>query len=64
MSLCPKDFKPCYDDVCHGAGCIRIPGSPAMYELCSGCGNYVSDDDHDDCTCDYDDDGTWDGVED
>lgn len=56
MALCPKDWKPCCDDLCYGAGCLRT-GQP-MYERCSGCGNYVAIDwsDDDDCTCDYDDD--------
>lgn len=55
--LCPIDFKPCCDDLCHGGGCINDPGRSEMYEPCGGCGNYVSGSDKDDCTCepDYDD---------
>ena len=48
--LCPKDFKPCCDDLCYGGGCL-ITGE-AMYERCGGCGALVSDDDHENCTCD------------
>lgn len=54
--LCPKDMKPCCDDLCYGGACILT--GLAMYRRCFGCGALVSDDDHDSCTCepDYDDD--------
>jgi len=55
---CPKDLKPCIDDLCYGGGCIRMDGAP-MYSRCDGCGALISEDDHEDCTCDneyYDDD--------
>ena len=54
MGLCPKDFKPCCDDLCYGGGCIYT--GEALYERCLGCGNLVSDDDHEECTCEYEDD--------
>ena len=55
MALCPKDFKPCCDDVCYGAGCILMGGMP-MYQRCQGCGEYVAIDgsDNDDCVCEPD----------
>lgn len=35
--LCPKDMKPCIDDLCRGCGeCIRT--RTPMMELCPGCG--------------------------
>lgn len=57
MGLCPKDFKPCIDDVCYGAGCMRMGGYP-MYTQCNGCGQPVAMDGSDDdfCTCEPDDD--------
>lgn len=51
MSYCPKDFRPCIDDLCYGGGCIEMDGAP-MYNKCAGCGKFVSDDDHDNCICD------------
>jgi hypothetical protein len=33
MSICPKDFTPCCDDLCHGGGCLRMQGSP-MLQVC------------------------------
>jgi hypothetical protein len=52
--LCPKDFKPCIDDLCYGGGCLEMDGAP-MYSRCDGCGAPVSDEDMDLCTCDPDD---------
>lgn len=52
--ICPKDMKPCIDDLCYGGGCIAMDGA-AMYYRCN-CGQLVSDDDHFDCICEeYDD---------
>lgn len=51
---CPKDFKPCIDDLCRGGGCLEMGGAQ-MYEKCIGCGAFISDDDHDACTCEEDD---------
>ena len=51
--LCPKDFKPCCDDLCHGGGCLMMEGM-AMYHECEGCGALISDDDHDECSCEPD----------
>lgn len=59
--LCPKDLKPCIDDLCYGGGCIFT--GEAMYSLCSGCGNYSSDDDDMDCTCPPGDDD-WEEFDD
>lgn len=51
--LCPKDMKPCCDDLCYGGGCIDMGGA-AMYKRCYGCGALVSDDDMEECTCEDD----------
>lgn len=59
MAICPKDLKPCCDDICYGAGCIRIIGNPSMLVKChGGCGGLIAMDGSDtyDCTCDRDDD--------
>lgn len=61
MGLCPKDFRPCCDDLCYGGGCIYT--GEALYERCTGCGNLVSDDDHDECTCEYEDDDYADDLD-
>ena len=52
--ICPKDFKPCCDDLCYGGGCILMDGA-AMYEECPGCGKLISENDHDNCICEPDD---------
>jgi hypothetical protein len=49
MSLCPVDFKPCEDDLCHGAGCIRSSGEP-MLEICHICKDFK--DEYSGCRCD------------
>lgn len=49
--LCPRDFKPCIDDLCYGGGCIESDGA-AMYTRCPGCHALISDDDTYGCTCD------------
>lgn len=58
MSLvCPKDLKPCCDDLCRGSGCLRLCGVE-MVELCKGCG-HPEDPYFGLCTCDpeyFDDD--------
>lgn len=53
MSICPKTFKGCCDDLCYGGGCLLLHGA-AMYSHCIGCNQLISDDDTDACTCDYD----------
>lgn len=57
MRLCPKDQKPCWDDLCYGSGCMQMDGYE-MLEACAICGGYV---DHEfsecsTCTCDEADD--------
>lgn len=47
---CPKDLKPCIDDLCYGGGCIAMDGEPMVFK-CPGCGQFVSDEDDEDCTC-------------
>ena len=50
--LCPKDLKPCMDDLCRGGGGCFYTGE-ALYRKCE-CGAYVSDEDDMDCTCEPD----------
>lgn len=54
MGYCPKDMKPCIDDLCHGGGCLEMEGAP-MYYRCNGCGKLVSEDDTDLCECEPED---------
>lgn len=44
--VCPKDAKPCCDDLCHSAGCIDMDGDE-MIEICDRCRQEL-----DDCACD------------
>ncbi len=56
MSLCPKDYKPCCDDLCHGFGCLRMDGYP-MLETCDVCGGWIDEElDVRTCTCEPSDD--------
>ena len=48
--ICPKDGKPCCDDLCYGGGCLELEGAPMLYR-CPGCGVLISDEDDLDCTC-------------
>ena len=44
--LCPKDYKPCYDDLCRSTGtCFALQGEP-MIELCPVCKQETKD-----CEC-------------
>lgn len=55
--LCPKDSKPCLDDLCHGAGCLQMDGYPMLVQ-CDRCGDLIED--CSSCTCeDADDDFDW-----
>ena len=56
MSLCPKDGKPCCDDLCHGSGCLRMDGYP-MLEVCDHCNGIIDEEmpDCGTCTCCDDD---------
>lgn len=50
MTICPKDGKQCWDDVCRGTGlCARSGGRWEAIEICSGCGEL-----EDLCSCYYD----------
>lgn len=54
---CPKDLRPCCDDLCYGGGCFA--GAGPMLTKCQGCGAFISDEDSTDCTCElygYEDD--------
>lgn len=42
MGICPVDFKPCCDDICYGAGCLRTRGAESILTRCDGCGCLVS----------------------
>mgnify|MGYP001573325064 CR=1 FL=1 len=43
MLFCPKDLKPCIDDLCYSGGCILLGGMD-MLEQCSNCGELLSGD--------------------
>ena len=45
--ICPKDFKPCCDDLCGGGRCLRT-GHDTL-ERCHACGQIYSADI--DCDC-------------
>ena len=47
--FCPRDLRPCIDDLCYGGGCIELDGAP-LYTRCA-CGALVSEDDHEACSC-------------
>ena len=46
---CPVDMEYCIDDLC-GVSCIMT--GELVYRHCYGCGNLISDEDHEDCECD------------
>lgn len=50
--LCPKDRKPCVDDLCYGSGCMRMSGKP-MLEVCGVCGKSIDEESpiDNDCIC-------------
>lgn len=52
MSICPMDFRPCVDDLCHGGGCIRSPYSEEMLARCADCGDAYEPGLADDGLCD------------
>lgn len=56
--LCPKDYKPCCDDLCHGGGCLRM-GGYAMLQECDVCKGIIDEEipDCGTCTCGQDDTG-------
>ena len=60
MGICPKDGKPCIDDVCYGAGCLRSNFYEEILSECSHCGSLGSDSEP--CECEYEDydDGYYD----
>lgn len=39
--ICPKDGKPCCDDLCYGGGCLY--GGGPNFPLCPACGSTVDD---------------------
>ena len=51
MQVCPIDLKPCCDDICHGAGCVRSEGED-MIEICHVCHEPIEEGC---CNCDNDD---------
>jgi hypothetical protein len=52
--LCPKDLRPCCDDLCRGGGCL-ITGEE-LYYFCTGCKHPISDEDQGNCICEPDED--------
>jgi len=57
MSLCPKDGKPCCDDLCYAGGCLMMDGYH-MLEVCDACGGTIDEVQPEcgTCRCDYCDD--------
>ena len=55
--VCPKDGRPCCDDLCHGSECLQMDGTP-MLEICFVCNGTIDSESMDGstCTCDPDDD--------
>jgi hypothetical protein len=54
MAICPKDLKPCIDDLCYGSGCLRLDGEPMLERCPGGCGALVpidGSDPDDACEC-------------
>lgn len=53
--ICPKDMKPCCDDICRGGGCLQYGGTVPGLTTCGGCGQLVpidgSPDDVFECEC-------------
>ena len=54
MAICPKDMKPCCDDLCYGGGCLALGGYPMLHE-CSMCGQLVDEENGGECACCDDD---------
>lgn len=54
MSICPKDYKPCCDDLCYGSGCLAMNGYP-MLTCCPVCNGLVDDENPDCGSCQCDD---------
>ena len=55
MSVCPKDGKPCCDDLCYGGGCLQMGDYP-MLRICDFCRGLIDDEVPDCGTCTCDDD--------
>lgn len=56
--ICPKDGRPCCDDLCRSAGCFALNGED-MIEVCDHCTQMVSN-----CECDDEDEWTHEEDED
>jgi hypothetical protein len=52
--ICPRDGKPCCDDLCYGGGCLRMDGYP-MLSVCTFCGGLIDNEIHECSTCTCDD---------
>lgn len=58
MGICPYTLKPCIDDICYVAGCLRAIDMPILVH-CGGCGELIGIDGSDPldaCKCPGDDD--------
>lgn len=55
--LCPKDEKPCCDDLCYSGGCL-LTGT-GMLESCGVCGGQVDTDMPELSTCECSDEDEW-----
>lgn len=56
--ICPRDWKACLDDLCHGSGCMQMDGYP-MLSICPVCKGAVDEEISECGSCTCDDEG-WD----
>ena len=59
MAICPKDLKPCIDDLCYAGDCLRMAGVQPLMRCPGGCGALIFLDGSDpeyECTCHDEDD--------
>ncbi len=53
-TICPKDFRPCPDDLCRGSG-VCLENGYELLEMCAICRKAYSRDLDIECACDFDD---------
>ena len=58
MVYCPKDLKPCIDDLCYGGSCLLLPGECPLTK-CDGCNQLIAIDGSFSDWCECEDE--WDG---
>ena len=57
MPICPKDLKPCCDDLCQHGSCLLMPGVEPLEKGPGGCGQLVGVNGGDPYGCDCPPDG-------